>query len=528
MKNLSRWTAVMMCVAVVLGALIGGWAQQQQAKTSGTVFEKFDNALQTAEREPAERERREMTRQWRIIVNDDGEVAGLSDERTMEDYLSERFTDAVNTQVDSYFLCLGSTDRGPGARPDPPRVQDSQNLWFPEMKLPADVDRLTRAYLKATREAGMEVFASFRMNDIHDAWAPKLTYPLKVERPDLLMGEKQSWPEDSVMRAFWSGFDYAKEEVREHFRDFIVSYCRAYDYDGVELDYFRHPLFFKLGEEEENLDNMTEFVRQVRQGLNEIGRERGKPYQLTVRVPDDLNMCLMTGLDVEQWLKEGLLDMLMIGGGYLPYGGRIKELIDLAHHYGVPAYPCINHFVEPIKMRSYASNFWALGADGVYIFNYYGVEDGSEKAECLKQLGDPDILLGLDKEYLPDNGCSIFYCGQSNPPGQFPVRLIDGVPIELVVGDDLQKAAGKGMIEELRLEVKVENVDPNERVAIQINGVQVPDVAVQRVADDTFQAAVQTPPLRRGINHIVVLPGLDSIGRLSSRLTGMSLSVRYK
>ena len=197
MNNLIQAAVMMMGIAIVLATAVGAGVQAQ----------------------PANAEQDRSFKQRRIIVNDDGEVPGLSGGRTMEDYLATRFTDTVNTQVDSYFLCVGSTDRGPGARPDPPRLQDTQNLWFPEMKLPVDVDKLTRTYLKVTREAGMEIFASFRMNDIHDAWAPELTYPLKVQRPDLLLGEKHGpklYPEDAVMRSFWSGFDYAKEEVRQH------------------------------------------------------------------------------------------------------------------------------------------------------------------------------------------------------------------------------------------------------------------------------------------------------------------------
>ena len=315
--------------------------------------------------------------QRRIIVNDDGEVDPISEGRPLAAYLAQRFQDAVGSQVDAYFICVGSTDRGP-ATGKKARLQDTQNRWYPAMKAPPEIDRMTRAYLEAAKEAGMEIFASMRMNDIHDAWAPRLTYPLKMARPDLLLGARTDHAPDAVMRAFWSGFDYAREEVRQHFLDFIRTYCRQYDYDGLELDYFRHPLFFKLGEERQHLDTMTGFVRRVRGILREIGRERGRPYLLAVRVPDTPAMALRTGLDVEQWMKEGLLDLLIVGGGYMPYAGRLQTFVDLAHRYGIPAYPCINHFREPLAMRSLASNFWSMGADGVYLFNYFGVASGME------------------------------------------------------------------------------------------------------------------------------------------------------
>ena len=105
-------------------------------------------------------------------------------------------------------------------------------------------------------------------------------------------------------------------------------------------------MFFKFGEEYENLDTMTGFVRQVRQGLDQIGQERGKPYLLAIRVNTTLGQCRRTGLDVQRWLSEGLPDMLIVGSGNTPFSARQKELIDLAHRYEVPAYPCINHLSD--------------------------------------------------------------------------------------------------------------------------------------------------------------------------------------
>jgi hypothetical protein len=475
--------------------------------------------------------------QRRFIVNDDGEAEPIAKGRTVEAYLAQRFQDAVGSQVDAYFICVGSTDRGP-ATGKKPRLQDTQNRWYPAMKAPPEIDRMTRAYLEAAKEAGMEIFASIRMNDIHDAWAPRLTYPLKMARPDLLLGNTRDHAPDAVMRAFWSGFDYAKEEVRRHFLDFIRTYCRQYDYDGLELDYFRHPLFFKPGEARQNLDTMTSFVRKVRGILREIGQERGRPYLLAIRVPDTPAMALRTGLDVEQWMKEGLLDMLIVGGGYMPYAGRLESFIDLAHRYGLPAYPCINHFREPLAMRSLASNFWALGADGIYLFNYFGVRlgmeggrlrpevsDSAERLKVLSQIGDPASITGLEKRFVADNGASIFYCGFTNPQGQFPVRLVEARPIKLVVGDDVGGADRPPS--ELLLNINVEDVPAGEGIAVEVNGAAVPLASLERTGETSFTARLQQEPLKRGLNTIAVLPGPNSTGRLSSRVTGLELQVSY-
>ena len=102
---------------------------------------------------------------------------------------------------------------------------------------------------------------------------------------------------------------------------------------------------------------MTEFVRQIRKDLNEIGRQRSRDYLLTARPLDTPSKSIKMGLDVERWLKEGLLDLLMVGGGYMPYAGRLKEFVDMAHSYGIPAYPSINHLDSPIEAVSKVSNF---------------------------------------------------------------------------------------------------------------------------------------------------------------------------
>jgi len=108
------------------------------------------------------------------------------------------------------------------------------------------------------------------------------------------------------------------------------------------------------------------------------------------------------------------------------------------------------------------------------------------------------------------------------------VWIIDGTPIELVVGDDVQKAAREGLLAEMRLQVKVSDMDESEGITIKVNGVPVPAADIERVAEDSFEATVSAPPLRQGINHIVILPGPGSLGRLSSAVTWLELSVRYK
>lgn len=474
-------------------------------------------------------------RRWRLIVNDDGEIPPPAANRPLARTLDDRFNAVRGTQVDAYFLCIASTDRlvaRAAARP-----QDAMSQWARYGDVPAHVDQMIRLYIEEAHKEGIDIFLAARLNDIHDAWVDRLTYPLKVERPDLLHGDKQSRPGDALLDAHWSGFNWAEPEVRAHFLEFILWACEKWEFDGVELDWFRHPLFFRFGEEQANVENINQWVRDVRAGLNAIAKQRGRPCRLTTRPPDTPEIALRTGFDVEQWMKEGLLDMLMVGGGYMPYGGRLEQFIDMAHAYGIHAYPCQNHFVEPRKMHSIASGFFALGGDGFYMFNYGGADWSTPKGRCLEQIGDPRTLAGLDKTFIADNGAGIRYIGYTNPRSQFPVPLIGGAAIEIVVGDDLANVAGavratftirvRNLDNQTSLAAVVEGAPSNESIILQVNGRQLASDAVQRLEADTFIAVVPVDVFVNGINKVRVMPGPNCVGRLSSAVTGLELAVDY-
>jgi len=534
-KAARRVTLGLACLGAVL--VTGSFAPTRGDDRSSGVSRSDRDQTDPAQKKASKRRRR-------IIVNDDGQPQ--FETTSPSEYLAARFNAVVGTQVDTYMIYVGDG-------------------WHPHRdRKPAkglgDVHQLITA---ESHKAGIEIIASLRMNDIHCSLDGTAS-PLKRQKPHLLIGEEFAfkefsgrlegegagpggYPRGSLMAAFWAGYDYAEPEVRAH-RLKRIGEIASHDYDGLELDFFRHPLFFKPGEEKANLETMTGFVRQVRQSLDRIGRDRGRAYLLAARVPDSLAFALRTGLDVAAWLDQGLLDMLIIGGGYMPHSARVKEFIDLAHRYDVPAYPSVDAdtfppsgsvfdaYLDPLTMRSVASNFWALGGDGVYVFNWYGttyyggkrIPKDSEKHQLMRQLGDPATLRGLNKRYLPDAGCSIDYCGYSNAPNALPVRLVDGTLIELVVGDDVATARREGTIEEMRLHTQVNRIGRNEGIVIQINGTPVPADSIKRLDTGSFSAGLTAPPLRQGINEIVILPGSGSIGRLASQVTALEVSVRYK
>ncbi len=528
MKRIIKWASVLICVTAVLHSGVWSWGQQPATATGKTRFERFRESFGAHQTEPPQREKlRTVTKQRRIIVNDDGNAQYGAE--SVQEFLSRRFLPTVGTQVDSYFWCVGDGQVPSWGRETPEAIGDAEQVM-----------------IDAARQAGMEIFASLRMNDTHDALRPELfgSYALKVQRPDLLLGEttdRSDWPSGTIMGTIWSGFNYAHREVREHRLEFINSVCRGYDFDGLELDFFRAPFFFKFGEEEEHLDTMTGFVRRIRQDLDEIGQARGRPYLLAARVPDTPAQARLVGLDVEQWLVEGLLDLLVVGESVTTMTRPHHQFIDLAHRYGVPVYPCSDDAFRIEVMRAFASNFWAAGADGVYLFNY----SPGKISKWGHEIGSPETLGRLDKLF------EIEWYGSYYPkyhyaswPHQLPSPLWEWRTLRLVVGDDLEQAAARGWLKELRLQVRVGGIEPQEQITIWVNGVTVPGGKGEpREAREAkthgwrleklqagclFDVAVQAPPLRKGTNEIVVELGLNSVGRASATVDRVQLWVRYK
>ncbi len=130
---------------------------------------------------------------------------------------------------------------------------------------------------------------------------------------------------------------YAFPEVQDHMLSLIREVAERFDIDGVNLGWIRGPQFvgyealviedFKkeYGEDPRKLDDneervqrlraryVTEFVRKVRQLLNELGRKRGRKIELSAWVySPETN--LFFGLDAETWVAEGLLDSIIAGG----------------------------------------------------------------------------------------------------------------------------------------------------------------------------------------------------------------------
>ena len=148
---------------------------------------------------------------------------------------------------------------------------------------------------------------------------------------------------------------------------------------------------------------MTELLRKVRKMTEEVGMQRGRPILVAVRVPDSVGYCRDMGFDIEQWLQDDLVDLLITTCYFRlnPW----EYSVQLGHKYGVPVYPCLSDSrvrgesrfrrSSTESYRGRAMNAWRAGADGLHLFNYF-----NPNAAIWKELGDPETLLPMNKLYF--------------------------------------------------------------------------------------------------------------------------------
>ncbi|MCH2373607.1 MAG: hypothetical protein MK538_05450 [Planctomycetes bacterium] len=458
---------------------------------------------------------------WRrrpLILDDDGDLVYADESiRGPKEFLKLRMHDAHAASINSIAWCMmrGIAKKGKSTV----RYWQTQKLGIPFQKNMPDPTPIVADFC---RENNIEVFGSIRMNDCHDAFGlpfPKLVYPLKVNHPEMLFGKasQRGRPQDGLHAAMWSGLDYSFEKVRQD-RLWWIENTARYGLDGVDLNFFRMPFYFKLGREEENMPVMTQFIRDARHRIDAVSRELGRTVLLGLRVPGTIAACQRIGFDIETWLREGLVDRLLTGGGYVCYSTPAEELVRLGHQFEVPVYPCINcpanYSIGGDNLRAAASNLWWAGADGIYLWNFqyipapgslgYGRPAPGQYTQLLPEIADPQKLKHLNKSFAVNRRVWEQYgrAGAQAPlPTELGQRAGDGAPpIAVRIGDDIQSALKLGKLKNLTLRVTTSGAVSGGRLAATLNG--SPAKPLPTNEKNKFAFALDGRAARQGINEL--------------------------
>ncbi len=471
----------------------------------------------------------------RLIANNDGcdcLYFPRSLEPTVQNFLDLRTSTLAGSQVGAISYCTISSGFGQfthntkagalmtrqgldyGLRPD------ARNITVDLIRQGSDT---LKAVTDFAHGHGMESFWSMRMNDTHDVEhrpeKPYFLFPqLKVDHPDWLVGDHVK----RTPQGRWSSVDYARPEVRELAFRFIEEVCRNYDVDGVELDFFRHLCYFRSvanggKASREDVTAMTDLMRRIRVMTEEVGLKRQRPILIAMRVPDSIGYSLEMGFDLDTWLKEGLMDILVTTDYFRlnPW----SHSVELGHRYGVKVYPALT---DPrVKgetrfkragvpaYRARAASAWASGADGLYLFNLYDID---RKSPLWRELGDPAALAFTDKEYfLTDlDGKPTSWLANGNQYQTIPI-VTPTAPVELgtkqvfksrlMIADDFEAAARAGQNASAALHLEVPGIDDSQRLTVTLNGQPLPNGNLNGAWIDWPLSPGQ---LRKGENDIAI------------------------
>ncbi len=279
------------------------------------------------------------------------------------------------------------------------------------------------------------------------------------------------------------GRGFAHPQVRDHQFAVLQELATDYPTEGVELDFAFSTAYFREQDVETYTPVMTEWVRKV---SNTVRNRSGEPGQIGARVYPTQAINRKAGLDVDTWLREGLLDYVVpMIYGYMLVDSQmpIDWLIEAAHATQTSVYPMISPYsssnqrrhhnrewATPAMMRAAVSNYWDQGADGMYTW-FLKWPLGDTERRILSELGDPDLVQEASKHYRVNRSLEaaerVGY--QTTLPLEIPVsEQGKHYAIAFTLADDIEGAADR--IRQVRLKINIADLVLADQLTVLLNG----------------------------------------------------------
>ena len=333
----------------------------------------------------------------------------------------------------------------------------------------AGVDWLAEC-ARVCRERGVSPWLSYRMNPTHFSSAPASPVNCRLFRDSLNRLSGRVPGVQNSLSAAWVGLNYGRPAVRDYIFAMIREGVEAYDYEGLELDWLRHPLCLEAGATLRQIDEMTDWFASVRA----LTKARRPSYPLGVRAPANLPYLRSIGIDLKELVRRGIIDFCTFSNFWqtsweMPLDGLRRELgPDVTIYGGMedapnwletrapalterPSGPDVqlagdNAFharqkpegtqrvrgtryltASPELIRANAAGKLVLGADGLAQFNFFVTDQvrvPGLRAEytTLRQLDNLAALRGQEKHYT-FNTASTLATKIWDVPEQLPVRI---------------------------------------------------------------------------------------------------------
>lgn len=296
-----------------------------------------------------------------------------------------------------------------------------------------------RRAISYCRKLGMPLLGRLGMNRHYgtDAYAA-VTSQFSLKNPRF----RERGKDDSVSTG---KLCYAFDEVQQERLDILLEIQRI-GVDGLVLDFCRqmpvlkyhdalvNPFISRYGADPRRIDSadpadykqwfqyradvLSGFMRKVRREVRRQEQTLGRNCPIVARIPDSAPWLMIGwGLDVEQWLKEDLVDATMIS----PFPRCTEDLhlypeyhTDLAHKYGKPCIGGVGArelirgdtmqntgFFHPKPVYQIASRQYQAGVDAMSLYQTETLARMDYLHETMLSIGDRELVTQRANE-LPD------------------------------------------------------------------------------------------------------------------------------
>ena len=322
------------------------------------------------------------------------------------------------------------------------------------------------------------------------------------QHPDWLIGKPgEEIAKGTLEYGIRTGKDYSVPEVRSYMLEIICETFEQFDVDGVELDFCRHPAFFRLGDEKVNSKLITDLLYQVKTRLNKRENELGHPLNLAVRVPATVKDSVRIGLDVDDWIRSDLVNIVSVGIGFVPFDTPVRDFVDQAKDRECAIYGCLegSAYGDPLVLRG-AANWWVNnGATGVYLYNFFTMS-AQWHHQTYNELTDDIGLPTSDKKYVlgksskpgPDGTIGwAFY--HASPKTQLPMTINDETSdLMIEIADDLDDSNVKNKVDSATIGIWFENLETDTEIKLKINGESAGEMYYKNSQDGWGNVSVES------------------------------------
>ena len=318
-------------------------------------------------------------------------------------------------------------------------------------------------------------------------------------------------------RNYWA-YDYTNELVHDDKIAMIREMLDDYGADGIELDFMFFPTYFRPHEIVKGIPVLNEFVARIRQTADEIGARQGREIPIMARVFHRREDNLGIGLDVETWLADGSVDMVVgqvpefLMDTVLPDG---QWMANAANKAGAAAYirppraVYDERTLDPhIEMyRALSQTIERQGFAGLYL-GYLRWPFDEKQYQVLREAALPQSMSRRNKRYVLQPRESQAPSTTTEAPRQLPIDLVEGetVTVSIRIADDIAAAIEDQEIRRPVLNLRFAYFCIEDDIVFRINGTTLSRDDAE-ITDERAMHMPRIPAYHRG--EIFAPPGMS-------------------